>query len=315
MLTCHKYILLFVTALLACGPLLPSKKEPVEVVSPSSLLDAQVHTYTGLLNAHRHTAGFILTDECDSTYLSGLIGAALPGTVDLTQARGDGNQWYRRPDHNCGPAFGNSRSTISRDMMLGVMWWMWRNKDLESANSLMKTLQNDKYVLKGEGSAGELVFIPSYTNTLAELVLALGGPRYEGELHLPVIIDSSGTGFERNLAVWHLLLRGEIMGGLPASDVETLKTHAIAQPKNPLYQAAYHKYLDGDMSSVVQLLLDSDEWPRDSLPTSKNHCDAWPVQREWSEKDWGSCEPLVEHTGGELIVIYYLIMVDPASAN
>ena len=300
-------ILLLTLLILACGR---HESKPTQAPLTIEALKAKADLYLNLVSSHQDSHGFIMAEECDSTFFSGLLSAAAPSLhVDLLAARGENNQYFRRSTQNCGPQFGNSRSTISRDQMLGVMWYMWRNKDLEAAESLLKQLRQDDYVLRGEGSPGELLFIPAYTNTLAQIVYRLGGPRYETELALPAII-SSGKGFEAHLAVWHILLRGELLGSIPDYHFNVLRDLAAENAENPLFQAAYHRYLDGNYTSVLQLLLDNGEWPADHLPTSHNHCDQWPVQREYTEKDWGSCDPEVEHSGAELPVIYYLIVAE-----
>lgn len=292
--------------LLSCG-----RYESKPTSAPLTLQDLQSKSelYLSLVSSHQNADGFILSDDCDSTFFSGLLAAAAPKlNINILAARNKSGQYFRRSTQDCGPAFNNSRSTISRDQMLGVMWYMWRNQDLEAAKQLMNQLQHDNYVLKGEGTAGELIFIPSYINTLAQIIAKLDGPRHEAELALPAII-SGGEGFEAHLAALHILLRGELLGSIPDYHFNILQDLANTNPKNPLLQAAYHRYLDGNYESVLQLLMDSSEWPSDKLPTSHNHCSNWPVQRIYDEQNWGSCEPEVEHSGAELPIIYYLVIV------
>jgi hypothetical protein len=298
-----KKLLIFTNFLIsACGTHEPQ-------VSPKAFtLEDKVSLYASNIKTHQDEHGFILSDKCDSTLFSGLLGAALPETVDLIQARDQEGAWHRRANQDCGEEFKNSKSTISRDMMLGVMWWMLKNNKLAEAEALMADLKENNYILKGQGSLGELGFIPSYTNTLALIIKALGGKSHKLELAFPAVIGRSGKGFERHLAVWHILLRGEAKGSITSYELETLKKMRDEQPMNPLFQAAYHKYTDGDFTIAENLLSNNMEWPSEKLPTTTEHCDEWPIQREYSEKDWGSCSPEEEHTGGELIVIYNLII-------
>ena len=58
----------------------------------------------------------------------------------------------------------------------------------------------------------------------------------------------------------------------------------------------------------MNLLLNTAEWPADRLPSTKEHCDSWPVMRDYKQNDWGPCRPYKEHTGAELVVIYELII-------
>lgn len=276
------------------------------------VLQMKADLYLSLVSNHQDASGFIMTNTCDATFFSGLLSAAAPSLhINIYAAQDNTGAWFRRPEHDCGPAFNNSRSTISRDMMLGVMWSLWRNHDLAAAEDLLSQLKQNNFILAGEGSAGELTFLPSYINTLSQIIYRLGGPRHEIELALPAIISEGDLGFEAHLTVWHILLRGELLSSIPEHNFNILQDYVKQNPENPLFQAAYHKYLDGNYSSVLQLLMNNSEWPADKLPTTSNHCDSFPIQREYSEKDWGSCLPETEHTGAELPIIYYLILQGP----
>ena len=307
-----KYLVTILICLLLvdCGTFSPKPRTPTPVDHLGRLKD-KAALYTELMetNGHRDAHGFIGTKHCDATLFSGLLSAALRD-VDLTVAR-NGKQWFRRPNQDCGSAWENSRSTISRDMMLGVFYHMWYTRDLDSAVALMDQLKSNAYFLEGQGTPGELFMIPTFMNTLAELILGLDGPRYSLELNLPAIFGKD-TGYVAHLTVWHILLRGNILNKIHALDMDVLEFHALRSPLNPLFQAAYHKYLDGNMTYVVQLLLNSSEWPHDRLPTTKGHCDDWPISRDHTPGDWGPCrlDNPVEHSGAELVVLYHLLLKD-----
>lgn len=304
-------MILIAFALTSCGKFVKPKKK--KDVPAAELLAAKQDLYVNNIATHQDEYGFILTDECDSLIFSGLLSAARPDlNINIAKAEDvsdSGNvQWFRRPNHDCGPAFDNSRSTISRDMIVGLMWHMWRNKDVDMAVRLMKDLRSRTYYLRGEGTVGELLMTPAMMQTLAEMIFRMGGPTYDVERALPAIFSVTESGFVAHLTTLHILLRAEIYGGIFASDRAILKAYYEREPKNPLFSAAVHKYTDGDMSEPVGLLMDNGEWPNDRLPTTSNHCDNWPIQRTYDEKNWGACSPLKEHTGAELVVIYNLII-------
>lgn len=307
--------LLFLLLLLsACGAHHKSASSDAPQPGLKDLQDKS-DKYLSIVSQEQDQYGFILSQQCDSLLFTSLLAAARPGLhIEVTAAQDSSGQWYRRADHGCGPKFGNSRSTISRDMFIGLFWYFWRTKDLDGASGLMLQLQANNYQALGEGSPGELLLTPAMVQTLAELIFKLGGPDYSAERKLPAIFDGSQTDYEAHLTVWHILLRGEIFGGLSEGSIQILAAQAIRQPKNPFFQAAYHRYLDGDYSTVIKLLMDTNEWPADSLPTSLNHCDPWPIQRDFSSTDWGTCEPTQQWPGAELPVIYYLIVETPSNA-
>ncbi len=297
---------LLIFLLVGCGTFQPKPTVPSDKLRELAI---KSNRYADLISSHQDSNGFIMTEHCDATLFSGLLSAALPASkIDIRAAANDElDQWYRRPDKDCGPAFGNSRSTISRDMILGILWYMLKNKDVEAAEKLMSQLYNNSWLLKGDGSIGELLVNPSLIGTLANIIKKIGGTSYPEQLLLPASFNKT-EGFVAHLTVWHILLRGELFKEIPESHLDILKYHRDRNPRNPLFQAAYHKYTDGNQEVAIDLLLDNNEWPSHSLPTSREHCSDWPIQRDYTEKDWGSCEPVVEHTGAELILIYQLII-------
>jgi len=298
-------LILILVLSFSCGR---ASMRPAAVMDPREAeLAEKAKLYAELTESFRDGSGFIDTEHCDSLLFSGLLGAALPGTVDILAARDDTKAWHRRPAHDCSPSIGNSRSTISRDMVLGLFWHIWKNKQLVVAQELMDDLRRNAYKLRGQGTLGELLMNPSMMSTLAHIILKLGGPRYPVELALPVVFGKS-TGFIAHLTVWHILLRAELLKEIDSDELDILRYHAQRNPQNPLYSAAYHKWLDGDMGNSVELLLTPSEWPSERLPSTAEHCAPWVIQRDFTEKDWGPCLPQETHTGAPLIIIYNLII-------
>jgi len=294
-------LLLLICLLFACTTTWHSEQP----ASHSTELSHKSMRYTTLIEPFRDHNGFILAEKCDSLLFSGLYSAAVGGTNIL--AAYDGSRWHRRPAHDCSPTLGNSRSTISRDMILGLLWSIWKNKNLDIANQLMSDLRSKAYYLRGEGTPGELFMTPALINTLARIIQGLGGVTHSFELSFRADI-SSKTGYISHLAVWHILLRGDITGKIPQKHFDLLSYHAKRNPLNPLFQAAYHKYLDKDQTIAIKLLLDKAEWPNITLPTSEQHCSEWVIQRDYTEKDWGPCTPTRYHLGAELPIMYNLII-------
>ena len=244
--------------------------------------------------------------DCDQLLFSGLMDAASPSLgIDIKLYTNDGVEWHRTETHQCYDN-GGSKSSISRDMIVGLMWSWYKSGDLESAEKLLLALRGSAYILKGSGDITARVMNPAYISTLALLVKKLGGPLY-AEAMLPVTFNA-GEGFVRHLQTWLIALRGELKGGLTASDLDVLKTHMDSQPNNPLFASVYHKYTDGNQSAAIRLLLDASEWPSDRLPTTFEHCDKWPIERDFQDSDWGPCSPEEEHTGMDLVVITRLIL-------
>lgn len=291
-----------------CGEIFGRKSTSADTNKLAELANRSA-LYTQLLSTHQDAHGFILTEHCDALLFTGLLSAARPDlSIAIRAAQSSNLAWHRRPNQDCGPSFGNSRSTVSRDMMLGLYWHLWKTKDLELAVELMDFLKSNLYYMPGEGSAGELFMTPPYMRTLADMIRALGGPAYKTELLFPVTY-SEDSGFIAHLVTWHIALRGDILGEITNTERNLLKEHRDREPKNPLFQAAYQRYSDGNQDVAISLLLDQSHWPADRLPTTTEHCDEWPIQREYKEKDWGPCPAQnKEHTGAELVAVYELLI-------
>lgn len=301
-----KYLVILSLLINSCGR---DEQDTPKYNTDLSQLKEKAELYQQLLTTHQDSSGFILTDKCDSLLFSGLLSAAIPGQVNLEAAYENG-QWFRRPDKDCSPEIGNSRSTISRDMIIGVFYHLYYNRDLDLAIELMDNLKSNNYLLKGQGSIGELLMTPTMLRTLAEIILYLGGPKYRFELNLPIYF-SKDTGFVAHLNVWHIILRYKMNNNnLSNHEISVLEYHNQRQPLNPLFEAAYRKVIDLNYTNVLSLLVSSPNYPEDRLPTTLEICSPWVIERDYSEKDWAACpnETFKEHTGADLLVIYNLIL-------
>lgn len=298
--------LLILILIISCGRA-PKNGESETPYTVDPALEHKAEVYEELLRPYQDEHGFILTNTCDSLLFSGILSATQQ--VNILAARDNLGAWHRRPAMDCAPLLNTSRSTISKDMLIGLLYYFWYNKDLEAAEVLFQDLITHGSVLKGEGSLGELWVPPAIISTLAEIIKNLGGNDYPFARLASFSFDNQG-GHIAHLNVWHILLRGQILGGITDSQLSLLKYHAERQPLNPLFSAAYHKYLDHNYADSVRLLLNPAEYPTDSLPTTANHCDDWPIQRDYSEKDYSPCliDDPKQHTGAELILIYRLII-------
>jgi hypothetical protein len=94
-------------------------------------------------------------------------------------------------------------------------------------------------------------------------------------------IPSDETGFKRHLAVIGTVRNGLVEGGINDNSLKIVlqKAHE-AQPRNALYQAAYHLYNDGVQDDAYRALTDESLFPRDHLPTSANYATDYLFQRD-----------------------------------
>jgi hypothetical protein len=291
--------------LLACGTHKPSQPHS------SAGLDAlkEKHSLYTILNDHaRDGDGFIYTEHCDSTLFSGLLGVVRP--VLLEAARDADGQWFRRPViyKEC---FANkeSASTISRDMLLGVMVWAWFNKRLDVALDLLKYGERNDWIM-GEGERSRTFFSPNLRATLAEIIFRLGGPNYRAYRALPVIF-SQNEDYGAHLTMVHIFLRGEMFGSVSTSERNLITWHHNrSKQQNAFFTYLFHKYNGGDQTETINILLNESYFPADRLPTTDDTCVDWRWQRDLDSTFLQPCDeyhPKFVWSGADFLFVSYLV--------
>jgi len=296
-----KVILLTFPFLLTCGTNKPKENTSIEI---KEVLKQKYELYKELNNSVQDTNGFILFEHCDSLLFSSLLG--ISKQVNVEAAKNSNGQWFRRPltYPECYSNY-SSKSTISRDMLLGLFYYIYYNKRLDIAEDLFKYGQDNLWIM-GEGDPSRTVFTPSMQATLAEIIYKLGGDNHPHRLYPQSF--TKNTSFEAHLTILHILLRAELLGKLTNEELDIVKYQYKRLPKNALFSYTYHKYTDGNQEETINTLLDTNIFPNSNLPTSNNYCTDWLWSRDES-KDWSPCpEENKQWTGGELIFVAHLIL-------
>jgi hypothetical protein len=265
-------------------------------------LTEKFNLYRTLAKGHQDDFGFVYTDECDSLLWSSLLGC-IPGMrVDLRAAlRSPQGPFLRRPVtypecYGCG----GSKSTISRDMLLGVAWYCWINRDLKLADNVVRYAL--KHCLKmGDGDLTRIMISPALLATFAEIVHQLGGRNYWYLRWIPYTPSRDVRDYERHLACLHALLRREL-GRETQQQRNVLFEYAVTQSHNPLYLIA------GDCWEMAEETLIKDKvWPSNHLPTTLDYKDRWVVQRDYGD-NWQPKHVLkYEHCGGDFLFCCWLL--------
>lgn len=282
--------------LLACGGL-PHTSSPTSIppTSDLALRAAEYELLPSALDPH----GFADVAHCDSTTFSGLLGAS-GVDVELLAAEKSPGEWLRRPKSypECW-ASGESRSTISRDALLSVMWWAWTHGDLATLERVWDYGVTHGWRMgRGRLSGADTLANPNLVALLAHSIYALGGRPSAWALAIIPAWGPNVVGYERHLQVAQIALWGELVGSIPVGAAELLAQHAIAQPWNPVMRAASDRWLGTSLSTQK---LDHRLWPEGRLPTSADRCGAWVAMNDKDENGWKSCpEDSETHTGGEL---------------
>lgn len=294
-------LLLAALACVGCG-----RQDVATPSAQSDSLAAKVARYEALVATQQDASGFVYTDECDSLLFSGLLGAAgVP--VTLTKAEHIQGYWLRRPaDYPECFATGASGSTISRDMLLGVMWWAWRVRRADVLQRLWDYGEKHSWRM-GDGDPARTVML-SQVPLLARLLHALAGKDYAVR-HTPTVYPPGLTGYEAHLQALTAQLEFEVGGRyLHELAVRRMTEHAERQPQNPLFAAVLCQMgSDSECQRAETILMTAPQWPDDRLPTSADVCDRYVVQRD-AGADWEPCpEQGRTHAGVDFLFTAHLL--------
>lgn len=265
--------------------------------------------YLELIKTVQDKSGFIQSDECDSLLFSGLVGCVPGVKVNITDARDDEGMWQRRPTHlpSCYDGSPNA-TTISRDMLMGLAWYAWKNKCLDISEQVVKYALKHNFIMGKSVSKQNLfakcMITPGLLATYAEISYRLGGPNRWWLRWIPQIESKSVKGFQAHLCMLHCILRKELTGKLPKRIEDVVLYHAQRESKNPLFQYAIENY-----TSAIAVLLDSKLWPDEALPTRSDRKEAWLLQRDYG-LDWQPTadNPTKVHSGGDFLFVSSLIL-------
>lgn len=270
-------------------------------------------------------------ENCDSLMLTALQNAA-GGDVDIFQARDGDGRWWRRPQRDClsnqifnrdNPTLPkkspSSKSSISRDMLIGVMLACWANKDFDCIDDMIIYGEDHKVLLGWEygehdGSIdgkNRVIVTPALMATMRDMRHALEGSDKRDSTPQ---IWSNLEGYQSHLQALHILIRGLIDHGVSQKMLDVIKHSIDKDPTNALYHAIYHKFVDGNQSEAFDLLF---AHFGDELPSSATQCGSYRYMHG-NPKDWEPC-PKEKHihrgTDHNIVAALILGRLDGASAG
>lgn len=211
-------------------------------------------------------AGWASDSDCDGTLWAG-IACSAGAAVDIGRAEYEPGRIERRPGKSCYP--GDSRSSISNDMLTGYLLCAWTQGDvgrvgrlaaygeaheLRVGPALVGWVMGDPY----PDMASRVVMRPGFIGLVGRMRCKLSHgsdcPSYRSYLnaYFPVRND-----YEKHLQVLSIALDGEVEGKIDQTSVDRLRTLASEEPMNPLFAAVLGMY-DGNMQHAINLLMDRD---------------------------------------------------------
>jgi hypothetical protein len=301
-----------VVLMMGCGTIFKPKDRSSE--APLTVAE-KFDLYKGLSIDHpsRDGYGMFLAEGSrgDSALFSCLHQFATGEQVDILSSFSDEGLPLRHPEITKADA----ATPISRDMLMGFM--MCAISSTNGSEIMTKLIQagvDNGWDLCGPAPEfeidpidriGRCVVSPGLIGTMYRVRTYLGvdcNAGCQAAQQIPTGIARNVDGFRRHLSALHVIVRG-FTGGLDDGELDVLRHHAEQQPNNALYQAAYHKFLDGDQSKATALLLDTTKFPEYTLPTSANYCTHYLYQRdESSQHDWLPCDEGLTHIGIDFLL-------------
>ena len=276
-------------AIISCGT---KTRQAEKSTSPLGELLLKKQAYLDEFSFHQDSDGWILAGDCDAALFSGLASAFAP-SVALLRARDEGGKWYRRPSKDCYP--NHSGSSISRDMLVGIMFGLYFQGDIDALDSMRRYGKANKWVM-GSGSLDRTFFTPNFQDTLYRL----SGKDYKGPPYLWVdpIKDH-----QRHVVALNIILRGEAQKKIDDSMFSVLGQLLKSDPDNALFQYGYHRFSDGDQRNAIKILSDETLFPQDG--PGGERCRRWLWERHFSKRN--SCPTPEVNTGADFLFMMFLL--------
>jgi len=265
--------------------------QPLQVdAARQQRLQTKYQTYLRLYKNALDKAGFV--EGCDGLlFTSLLVASGLNQDIEQAESRTEPGRWYRSAEQDCYPT-GQSRSSISRDMLLGLSLALWQTSDGSAVNRLLLFSQKNKGVLgdaiDGEELAGAATMSPSLLSLYSELDYQLNGRTSANRGYFPEL-GKTFVGFEAHLMALRLVMKATLYGGLIDSDFDLIAAQVSTQPQNALFQGIYHALTDGNGNAAADILLNEKYFPPNALPGSTERCELYLWQRDQNSKDWQPC--------------------------
>lgn len=290
-----KWLMLVMFLVMACGPKKPTKPS----VDKLQLLADKTVKYEELFLSQQDQFGFIEYNRCDSLIFTGISNK----NANLTAAEIEPGRWIRRPAaySECF-ASGMSRSEVSRDGLIGVMFWAVENKDTDTLLRLWRYGTDNNWIM-AKGGWEHSVMAPPHIALLAQAIYYTSdGARDYAIRHTRTPMLSAGEGFEGHLQVLQFLLQKKVYGSTIATDKSIMKQLGEQRPNNPLML-----YMMGDIDGATNILLE--KFPQDRLPTSNDWCTTWINEQAYDGNGLKPCpEENSTHSGGDFLFTARMIL-------
>ena len=283
-----KKFILILLCLLGCG-----KNGQKQTKNDPNPLEDKYNTYLSLTLNTLDINGFISNDACDSLLWTSLYNTA-GGNASLIRAEVQPGEWERNPNGEC--------TSISRDMILGLLTYIWHARDLQMIEDLIDYGEEHGFKMNSQDETdGANIMTPDIISTMYEIRYRLGGSDSVARLFAQSWWVGGQRGFLAHLQVLHIFLRGLVTGSVSNGELSLLEEHATSNPNNALFNSVYHRFSDGNQINAISSLLNEKWFPNSTLPTDANYCEGvYLFQRDEGTSDWEPCTGNTTKPGIEL---------------
>jgi hypothetical protein len=242
-----------------------TKHESKDAVSSDRIEDLKAkyaEIYADIEASLDPETGWPSNTECDGLLWASLAGA-LGFPVNISLAEYSPGEMHRRPFKACwteSEGDVGSKSTISRDMLVGYMSYLWAKKDLAGFQRLADYGERNDWIMgKPSTLISRVLLTGNGIGFLGRAIYVLSSgsdDRYYRRVGylFPVVQED----FERHLQVQSILLQDEIDDGyslkINQEMLDRLKENADVSPSDPLFAAALGRFT-ADQTKALDLLL------------------------------------------------------------
>jgi len=209
--------------------------------------------------------GWPSVSDCDGTLWAGLA-CSVGFATKIELAEYAPGEIHRRPAPSCyNDTEGDvgSKSTISKDMLLGYKVCLWARKDLPAFQRLADYGEKNDWIMgKPNALVSRVLLSGNGIGILGRAIYALSSgsdDRYYRRVSF--LFPKVEADFERHLQTHGILLQDAVdteynLTSINGEMLDRLLENAELEPTNPLFAAALGRFT-GDQSKTISLLLDA----------------------------------------------------------
>ncbi|MFW7381908.1 MAG: hypothetical protein ACOH5I_24085 [Oligoflexus sp.] len=248
--------------------------------------------------------------HCDGLLFTSLLAVAGGSSpVGLAEDPWLPGRYFRHWQQNCyanyqnGASYQASKSTISRDMLMGLAHWLWAKGDNRRIDDFIRFGETNSLAslpliwIVGEGQAGRTDLTPALMQSFYEMHEKLNGtPLPPTMANYDFQVWGPCDGYHCHLSALHMLLRWRIRGELDEFAIARLRWMVHREPHNALYAAIYGLVTRSAQAwpQALRTLLNPRWFPDDRLPSSKERCSFYLFERDYLREgivsqDWRPC--------------------------